>query len=738
MQLLREGKSFSGRERNCVFLNCETGQFANISAVSGLDFQDDGRAIAVSDWDHDGDVDLWLANRTSPRLRFMRNNGSQRKNNDFLVLKLQGTQSNRDGIGARVEVVLDAAHKRLVKTLSAGDGYLSQSSKFIHFGLGDADRVEQLTVRWPSGEFNQYSNVAAGKRYLLVEGRDKADELSARGSTPRLTAEPQDSLPRDDTARTAITSRPPLPNLRYKDFETQSEHELPLGESPVLLLLWASWCPTCVAEIQTIAQHAKQFEENELRIVALSVDELNPEASDPETVDKLHRSFGDRLEFGGATLEMVNKLQIIQRVVLNRQLPQAVPTSYLADHRGDLAFIYRGAVQTETLLHDLELLEVTPAERRDHAVPFPGIWTTPPRNLLLRPVANVFRDSGYVEDYDRLIQMEVDRLSGRRDSAASPEQRLALDRQFAVESFNLARSLQLQGQLADSIDCYRQGLQAYDQSAEAHFYLAKALRAKGEVSKATEHLRRAVQLDDSHVGAHFEMGVALAAREPDRAIKLFRRVVSLAPDHANGWTNLGALLARDAQRAEAIHAFQQALAIDPDSFRALVSLGGLYASNGQLDDAATQFRQATILRPHDAPSVAALGQVHLALDQPGPAAIALSRAVELNPKDTNSLLRLAWLRATSWDEAVRNGDEALRIATRLGQLAKSPNPVLLDLQGAALAALGQFERAEETAREALAATNEEQTQLRSAIERRIEHYTRRQPFRDKSRRTRRE
>ena len=67
-ELLDSGASLSGHERNCFFLNTGGGKFATASATRGFDFYDDARVVARSDWDHDGDIDLWFANRTAPRL----------------------------------------------------------------------------------------------------------------------------------------------------------------------------------------------------------------------------------------------------------------------------------------------------------------------------------------------------------------------------------------------------------------------------------------------------------------------------------------------------------------------------------------------------------------------------------------------------------------------------------------------------------------------------------------------
>jgi len=86
-ELLDSGASLSGHERNCFFLNTGDGRFATASATSGFDFYDDARAVARSDWDQDGDIDLLFANRTAPRLRFFKNESS---NSNFVSVKLIG------------------------------------------------------------------------------------------------------------------------------------------------------------------------------------------------------------------------------------------------------------------------------------------------------------------------------------------------------------------------------------------------------------------------------------------------------------------------------------------------------------------------------------------------------------------------------------------------------------------------------------------------------------------------
>ncbi len=125
-QWIREDYSWNGHERNVFYLN-HRGRFYDVSAVSGLDAAGDSRAFAVTDWDGDGNLDLIVKNRTAPQASFYRNEcGVARQS---VAFDLRGTKSNRDAIGARVEV--RSGGQAQVKFLAAGSGYLSQQTKTL-------------------------------------------------------------------------------------------------------------------------------------------------------------------------------------------------------------------------------------------------------------------------------------------------------------------------------------------------------------------------------------------------------------------------------------------------------------------------------------------------------------------------------------------------------------------------------------------------------------------------------
>ena len=125
--------------------------------------------VEAVDFDRDGDVDLLLTTNNGPAV-LLRND--QLAGNKSVRLRLTGTTSNRDAIGALVRVFYGGASQaRMVKS---GSSYLSQSELPLTFGVGRRDRVDRIEVTWPNGRTEDFKNVASGRAYDCVEGKGLA------------------------------------------------------------------------------------------------------------------------------------------------------------------------------------------------------------------------------------------------------------------------------------------------------------------------------------------------------------------------------------------------------------------------------------------------------------------------------------------------------------------------------------------------------------------------------------
>jgi thioredoxin-like negative regulator of GroEL len=143
------------------------GRLTNASADAGAPFRAAhlSRGLAVGDLDNDGRVDALVVNQNEP-LAFFHN--ATTSGGRFVALRLEGTASHRDAVGAAV--VLDAGGRRRYAARTGGGSYQSAGDPRLHVGLGDACRVDRLEVRWPSGRVDRYEGLPADTGYLLREG----------------------------------------------------------------------------------------------------------------------------------------------------------------------------------------------------------------------------------------------------------------------------------------------------------------------------------------------------------------------------------------------------------------------------------------------------------------------------------------------------------------------------------------------------------------------------------------
>ena len=151
-----------------LFLNDGAGKFRDVAAEAGGGFSQPkvGRGLACGDFDRDGDVDLLVSTNSGPAFLYR---NDQAAGNRSIRFRLVGTKSNRDAIGAVVRIFQGSAgQSRLVK---GGSSYLSQSELPVTFGLGRRERVERVTIQWPSGRVEEFKNLAASRAYECVEGK---------------------------------------------------------------------------------------------------------------------------------------------------------------------------------------------------------------------------------------------------------------------------------------------------------------------------------------------------------------------------------------------------------------------------------------------------------------------------------------------------------------------------------------------------------------------------------------
>ena len=187
-QFIREDYSWNGREPNVLHVR-RGNRYYDFSGVSGLDFADDSRAFAVTDFDNDGKPDIILKSRLGPQIRLLQNNCAG--SNHSVAFRLRGTKSNRDAIGARIQV------DGQTKWLDAGSGFLSQHSKRVLFGLGESTSVALVRITWPSGLSQTLSNLQPGHTFSVIEGSNEITSERFRESKPW----PEGGLPGNNEMR---------------------------------------------------------------------------------------------------------------------------------------------------------------------------------------------------------------------------------------------------------------------------------------------------------------------------------------------------------------------------------------------------------------------------------------------------------------------------------------------------------------------------------------------------------
>ncbi len=552
-RLLHENRSFSGNERHCAYLNTGSGKFANISAVSGLDFAEDGRAIASVDWDFDGDLDLWITNRTAPRTRLMLN--QSKTTNSFLAVMLQGNgkTTNRDAIGARVEVL--GLSKPSIQTKHAGESFLSQSSGWTHFGLGKQQGKVNVLVRWPNAAAETFSALGVNGRYILKQGSGRARSWTPPKNSANFADHAAPIAPPESPSNVRLVLPGGLPLIELTQWQVGGkESELVLESKPTLINVWATWCQPCLTEIAAWSKESKIFAKAGLNILTLNADEDDADRKKSAAVLK---RLGSPYPAAVATNTTIRRLDILQRATVDLWEPLPVPSSFLVDSQGYVRIIYKGGVSSSQLIEDLKLLSAKPAALRDAAVPFPGVWTHEPSAPEPLRVTTQFVDHNLV--HDGLAYL---RKATKLDQKYRPMEfgNVALaDRLFVA-----ATLLRAQGEIKGAIGTYEDALKLNPKDQRIRGDLADVYEKQGQAGKAILELKRLLAANPSDQKLAAKLAVMLVRTNQSKdALRLLDQLVKLQHTNVTLRFYHGVAQQRTGNLSGAIASFELAHKLDP-------------------------------------------------------------------------------------------------------------------------------------------------------------------------------
>lgn len=600
--LIEAGESWSGNERNLCYLNNRDGTFSDISAATGLDFPDDGRAFAAGDLDGDGDLDLVLKSRNAPGIRIVRNDWSA---GNSIRVRLRGGPERRSAAGAIATI--QAAGRRMEKTPRIGSGFLSQHSQELHFGLGSADAVEELRVRWPSGTERVWRNLAANRLYAVAEDSDRILSTGFE-STPRDSGshDANRPLPPEPASGTWLVEPVAAPDWDLKDLEGFPRSLSDFRGTPLALNVWATWCPPCRVELRDFQRNLEDLERAGLNVVAVSVDEPGSAAE----VAAFARS--ERLGFPVlfAHREFVTAYSVLKRNLFNLRSDLQIPTTFLLNSDGSIERVYQGGIEAERLLRDMEFLNEPAGDRLARALPFEGRFFGP------APIRN----------------------------------------------YTALGTALLESGLPGAALAYFETAAARNPSdAILHFNLGTALAARDSLDAAQAAFERAVRLNPAYSEARNSLGVVLDRRgSHEAAVDQFRVAVETSPSYEKAIGNLSTAYARSGQLDLAIETLEAALARDPNSLGLLNRLGRLHARNGALAAARIRFDQALKVAPTDPDTLNNLALLAAQRGRFGEATARLRDLVGKRPDFEPAYLALAQVQAATNDrEAARATLEAV-------------------------------------------------------------------------------
>lgn len=586
-ELIRSGKSWNGHERNVMFANNRDGTFSEVSGITGLDFIEDSRAFALADIDHDGRLEVILKNRNAPQIRILHN--AMHGIGGSIAFRLRGHKSNRDAIGA--SIMIEAGGIKQTRYLQTGSGFLSQHSKELFFGLGDAQAGVNATVRWPNGLVQRFESLPVNHRISIEEGVSTYAAAAFVASPQAYThpATPPAPEPLPSEVQTWLVSPLKAPGFSLPDGAGNMHSLEDWRGHYVLLTFWSTAAPICRSQLQQLNQHRSAFAAHGIQAAAVNLDM----PGDVPGARSIASSEHLQIPVLFATSEVGGIYNIIYRYLFDWRRDLGIPTSFLLDRDGFIVKLYQNQVKPEQVIADVNSVPKTASERMALALPFRG----------------------------KLFQGE-----------------------FQRNAFTFGVAMFQHGYLDEAAKSFQQVIADNPDDAEGYYNLGTLSLRRNNLAEARSYLEQTVKLRPDYPEAWNNLGMISAQQgHVDEAIADFQQALKLRPAYEVALLNLGNVYRRQRDFANAERCLTQALQLQPDDPDASYSFGMLNAQQNQLEAAADYLQRSIDLRPDSPEALNNLGIVYVRLHEDTKAEAQFKAAIRSAPGNDQAYLNLARL-----------------------------------------------------------------------------------------------
>jgi len=608
-ELIRSDGTWSGFERNVFYANNRDGTFSDVSGAVGLDFLEDGRAFALADFDHDGRLEVFLKNRNGPQLRLLRN--VMKDLPPSIAFRLRGRNSNRDAIGAAVTVETESG--RQTRSLQAGSGFLSQHSKEVFFGLGEAKGLVRASIRWPSGLVQELGDLPLNRRVWVDEGSPPSRiEAFKTGNqaikppslrAPAGTSEGGSFPPPPSRVETWLLAPVSAPGFSLLDLTGQAHSLAAFRGKPVLLNFWTIDSTACQEDLKTLNQFHKPWAGQGLQLLTVNVD-------DPADAQQL-RVQSSLLSFPilRGSDDVAGIYNILYRYLFDRHRDMSLPTSFLIDHKGDIVKVYQGPVDPEHFEEDFRHIPHTAAERLSKALPFPGVSDSLEFRRNYLNYGSVFFQRGYYDQSEASFRLALcddpssaEALYGlgsiylKQEKTA--EARETFQRATKVPASypetlanawnNLGLLATREGNTAEAIPYFQEALRLSPDHLVALQNLGNAYRQQKDWNEARKALERALRVSPEDPEANYSLGMVFAQTDDgERAYEYLQKALQFRPGYPEALNNLGVLYLRTRRRDKAVASFEECIRVAPAFDQSYMNLARVYALEDNPEKART-------------------------------------------------------------------------------------------------------------------------------------------------------